>query len=163
MAVTSILGVGFSGLAFLFAFLTYKLLSSAYKSGPVTINQLKTIYAFILLTMVLAFLAAASPVIPELVKEETNPIFESAIRSLENRKPMPLDFVKEQIDKLTVEHNKRMETIYQLRLTQDRILNSSSDPDSARELEKVLRETEKLIRQENRDYESKIARFRNML
>lgn len=161
--MVSALGAGFSGLAFVLALLVYKRLLFAHKIGSTTENQLKLTYAFMLFASFLALMAALTPLISKMMEEKPNILLESAARSMENRKPLPLDFVTGQIDKLTDSHNQRLTSLHKRREIQESKIEGISDSDDLRELERALRRTEQQIRQESRDYESKVSRFRNML
>lgn len=72
--IVSILQLGFSGVAFLFVFMSFRLLSKEQKrkDGPRD-EILKAIRFFALLTIIFAVLVLAAPVVDDAYKEKTLP------------------------------------------------------------------------------------------
>ena len=164
MNVLEILKLGFIGLAFLLAFLAYKLLATEQRREISRPAHLEAISKFMTFSLALGVLSIMSPFIPKLLENKPDPFVEAMLISAKNRKPLPLEFVQEQIQIVTVGHNKRIETLYSQRNAEEERLKSlpSSSKSSWRD-EESLRKIERYIREENREFDSKVRDFRNML
>lgn len=164
MNILEILKLGFIGLAFLLAFLAYRLLSTEQRSKISRPAHLEAISKFMAFSLVLGVMSIASPFIPKMLEDKPDPFMEAVLISAKNRKPLPLEFVQEQIQTLTIGYNKRIETLYSRREAEDKRLKSlPSSSTSTWKDEESLRKIERYIREENREYESKVRDFRNML
>ncbi|WDE04781.1 hypothetical protein SG34_026290 [Thalassomonas viridans] len=164
MNILEILKLGFIGLAFLLAFFAHGLLSAEQRREVSRPAHLEAISKFMVFSLILGAMSIASPFIPKMLEDKPDPFMEAMLISAKNRKPLPLEFVQEQIQVLTVGHNKRIEVLYSRREAEEKRLKSlSSNSTSSWKDEESLRKIERYIREENREYESKVREFRNML
>jgi len=159
--VLEILKIGFSGFAFLLAFLAYRLLFTEQKREVPRENQLNAISRFMGFSIILGIMTAVIPFIPKLLEEKPNLFMEAMLQSAKDRKPLPAEFIQNQILELSVAHNQRMNLLYLQRGEQESKLKSGINTNNdVREVERSIRRIEQYIRQENRDYGSKISDFR---
>lgn len=163
MDIVEILKVGFSGFAFLLAWLAYRLLAEEQRKSESRKSQLKAIYNFMAFSIILGMFAMISPFIPKMLENEPDPFMQAMLESAKNRKPLPLEFVKSQIQELTIAHNERLVSLYMQREKEEGRLSSRVSEPDIRQVESTLRRLEQYIREENRSYESKVREFRNML
>ncbi len=157
--VVDILQLGFSGFAFLLAYLAFLLLRNEQKRDIPVEGFLHRIELFMGLSITLAVLTIISPIIKKQLEEKPNPLMEAAIESAKNRKPLPLEFVESQIAELTQGHNKRLESLYSHRTSVEKSIDATTDENKIRELEKSLRRIDQHIRDENGEYNSKISKL----
>jgi hypothetical protein len=161
--VLEILKLGFIGLAFLLAFLAYTLLLIEQRREEPRPNQLAAISRFMIFSLILGIMVIGSPFIPKFFEEKPNPFMEAMLASAKNKKPMPVEFVEAQINELTQSHNKRLDSLYSQRDTEEVKLRASLHFDNVRSIESSLRRIGQYIRQENTAFDSKVRDFRSML
>jgi len=162
-SVIEILQFGFPGLAFLLALFSYKLLAAEQKKEHPRNDQLQAINTYMKFSLILGVLTVSTPIIGHLLEDKPNPLWEAAVESMKNRKPLPLEFVKDQISTLTAAHNKRLESLYERRTQVEKSLEKTSSDSQTREINKTLRRVEQQIRDENREYDSKVSEFTRSL
>lgn len=155
----NILQLGFSGVVFILALFAYWLLRREQNKTTSREEFQDTIDKFMKFYLALAILTMVSPILPKLFEEKPNLLMEAAIESAKNRKPLPLEFVKSQIAALTEAHNQRLESLYNHRTNLENLINSATDENKVREIEKSLRRANQNIRDENQEYDSKVSKF----
>jgi hypothetical protein len=164
MEIVEILKLGFGGLAFLLAFLAFSLLSSEQKRNEPRPAQLKAISNYMTFSLLLGAMTVIGPFLPKFFEEKPNPLMEAMLEQQKNRKPMPLEFVQNQINELTKGHNMRIYALYAERNKLENKLSTSEDMSSAtRSLERSMRRVEQNIREENMKFDSDVREFRSML
>lgn len=159
-----ILKIGFSGFAFLLALLSFRLLATEQKRKEPRIILVNAIHFFMKFSIILGVLTAITPFLPQIFEKKEDPFMQAMLESTKNRKPLPLEFVKSQISVLTAGHEKRLDDLYQQRNKLTYELKSGNFTfENTRELEGHIRRVDQYIRQENRNFESNVSKFRNML
>ncbi|TVP13312.1 hypothetical protein AYI87_13160 [Shewanella sp. KCT] len=163
MNIVEILNLGFGGLAFLLAFMAYRLLLNKQVREERK-EYFKAIYFYMAFSLVLGVLAFTAPHIPKLLEHEPNPLMEAMITSAQNRSPLSTDFVESQIEEMTKAHNERLKSLYEQRSIEHQKLSAASTSDTeVREIEKSIRKTDQQIRQENMDLSHKIRDLKSLL
>lgn len=152
MNIAEILKLGSIGLLFLFAFLTYRLLANEQKQTEPRTKMLTPIYIFMVLTVVFG---SAS-----LYLEYSK--FESSNNKNNNGSNVSAT-VENEIQKLTEEHNKRINSLHEKYLKAEYESTYGGNIDSYKEeyLQQAKRFAE-VIKQENLDFAKKIEALRNM-
>lgn len=162
--IPEILKVGFSGLAFLLALFSYHLLLTEQKRVEPREGQLNAISRFMVFSIILGLITVLIPFLPKVLENKPDPYMEAMLQYSINRKPLPVEFVQNQIGELTSSHDKRIDTLYIQRVEHEAKLSNSNNTDSdIRKIESGIRRIEQFIRQENSDYNRKVSNFRNML
>ena len=162
--VFEILEQGFIGLAFLLAFLAYKLLSAEQKKEKSSSERLELISNFMKFSLVLCVMAIGSPHIPALLEEKTNPLMEHMLESAKNRTPMDKGFIEKQIEMLIAGHESRLKELSQQRLSvEQKVTATAHDSSDKYGYNRSLSRIEQYVRQENRELDRKIRDLRSML
>ena len=164
MDVVKILNFGFSGFAFLLAWMAYRLLLNHSRNDKTQRDYFKTVYRFMIFSIVLGCLSILSPFAPKLFESHYDTLLKASAENLKQRQPLPIDFVKSQIANLASAHDQRLEELYRTRAAVEANLRiEGMSRNKTRVLEASLRRIENNIRQENQDFSRKVREFKSML
>ena len=147
----------------LLALLAFWLLIAEQKKDKPREIQIKVIQKFMSFSIVIGVLAFTASILPILLEEKPNPLLDAMVESQKNRRSLPLEFIESQIAVLTSGHDERINLLYQERKSQEKLLEGNVGDQKRRAIEKRVRKIEQYIREENRDYKSKISDFRKLL
>lgn len=161
MDIIKILQIGFAGPAFLLAVLSYRLLLVEQKKEKPNPKNHEAINRFMIFAFVLGSLIFLAPFFPQLIEEKPNPLMDAAIEAAKNREPLDPEFIEEQVIVLTTGHNERLSTLYAQRNEVEGTLRAGVST-STRSYEDSLRRVEEYIRDEDREFRSKIRDLRSL-
>lgn len=161
MDIIKILQIGFAGPAFLLAVLSYRLLLIEQKKEEPNPKNHEAINRFMVFALILGGLIFLTPYFPQLLEGKSNPLMDAAIEAAKNREPMEPKFIEQQVAILTDGHNERLSVLHAERDEIESSLRAGVST-ATRNYEASLRRTEEYIRDENRNFRSRIQELRSM-